>query len=186
MGMGLYMHLCAYWCNKDKRSNWRDWQGYLIIPSNLSPCPCPRQSEETAIAATSPHFSSRKGKRAAQAMIWPSLSTTVNESNDSRSCIKENDNQTYKISHRERNWQNKLSHHVYKPLPQSSLSTCQIPLMGVKVVWSHGDLWPQLSAFLHKDRCGIGRKSSDPTNFNTWCKIDSIKQQTWSKSWYIK
>lgn len=30
----------------------------LIIPSNLSPCPWPRHSGETAIAATSPHFSS--------------------------------------------------------------------------------------------------------------------------------
>ena len=39
------------------------------VPSNLSPCPCPRQSGETAIAATSPHFSLKKGNRAAQAMI---------------------------------------------------------------------------------------------------------------------
>ena len=51
------------------------------IPSNLSPCPCPRHSGETAMAATSPHFSSKKGKRAAQAIIWPSLSTTTKKSN---------------------------------------------------------------------------------------------------------
>lgn len=51
------------------------------IPSNLSPCPWPRQSGDTAIQATSPHFSSKWGKRAAQAIMWPSLSTTMNESN---------------------------------------------------------------------------------------------------------
>lgn len=61
-------------------------QQFIIIPSNLSPCPCPRHSAETAMAAISPHLSSKKGKRAAHAMIWPSLSTTTNESNDSSSC----------------------------------------------------------------------------------------------------
>ena len=50
------------------------------LPSNLSPCPCPRHSGETAIAATSPHLFSKYGKSAAQAIICPSLSTTMNES----------------------------------------------------------------------------------------------------------
>lgn len=60
----------------------------ISIPSNLSPCPWPRQSGDTAIAATSPHFSSKKGKSAAQAIIWPSLSTTMKELNDWSSYIK--------------------------------------------------------------------------------------------------
>ncbi|KAG5154588.1 hypothetical protein JHK82_012557 [Glycine max] len=54
----------------------------INIPSNLSPCPWPLQSGDTAIAATSPHFSSKKGKSAAQAIICPSLSTTMKEPND--------------------------------------------------------------------------------------------------------
>lgn len=56
-----------------------------VIPSNLSPWPWPRHSSDTAIAATSPDLSSRKGKRAAHAMIEPSLSTTINDGNASRS-----------------------------------------------------------------------------------------------------
>lgn len=42
---------------------------FEIIPSNLPPCPCPRLSGETEMAATSPHLSLKKGKRAAQAII---------------------------------------------------------------------------------------------------------------------
>lgn len=55
------------------------------IPSNLSPCPWPRHSGDTVTAATSPHLSSKKGKRAAHAIIEPSLSTTIKESNEQRS-----------------------------------------------------------------------------------------------------
>lgn len=59
------------------------------LPSKLSPRPCPRHSGETAKAATSPLLSSKKGNSAAQAIMEPSLSTTVYACNSCSSCKKE-------------------------------------------------------------------------------------------------